>query len=159
MRNHSYKDTLLETFCSFPIGQLKGYSLKDALSDLISGLTVAFVRIPQGMAYAFLAGVQPQYGLYTGIDIFSYLNYGLGDFSRLPRYYLMKESTPSSLSLSRRALGDFYRWSELYSCVFYALFATSKHNSVGSTSIMSMLSGDVIENAYPDLGKIKHSFL
>ena len=77
MRNHSYKNTLLETFCSFPIGQLKGYSLKDALSDLISGLTVAFVRIPQGMAYAFLAGVQPQYGLYTGIDIFSYLDYGL----------------------------------------------------------------------------------
>ena len=71
MRNHSYKDTLLETFCSFPIGQLKGYSLKDALSDLISGLSVAFVRIPQGMAYAFLAGVQPQYGLYTGTDIFS----------------------------------------------------------------------------------------
>ena len=66
--NHSYKDTLLETFCSLPIGQLKGYNLKDAVSDLISGLTVAFVRIPQGMAYAFLAGVQPQYGLYTGID-------------------------------------------------------------------------------------------
>ena len=48
----------------------KGYNLKEALSDLVSGLTVAFVRIPQGMAYAFLAGVQPQYGLYTGLDRF-----------------------------------------------------------------------------------------
>lgn len=70
MTNHSYKDTLIETFCSFPMGQLNGYCLKDALSDLVSGLTVAFVRIPQGMAYAFLAGVQPQYGLYTGLDRF-----------------------------------------------------------------------------------------
>ena len=70
MKNHSYKDTLLETFCSFPMSQLKGYSLKDGLADLVSGLTVAFVRIPQGMAYAFLAGVQPQYGLYTGLDKF-----------------------------------------------------------------------------------------
>ena len=55
------------------MGQLNGYCLKDALSDLVSGLTVAFVRIPQGMAYAFLAGVQPQYGLYTGIDITCYM--------------------------------------------------------------------------------------
>ena len=51
-----------------PVEPWKGYNLKDALSDLVSGLTVAFVRIPQGMAYAFLAGVQPQYGLYTGLD-------------------------------------------------------------------------------------------
>ena len=53
-----------------PAEPWKGYNLKDALSDLVSGLTVAFVRIPQGMAYAFLAGVQPQYGLYTGLDRF-----------------------------------------------------------------------------------------
>ena len=53
-----------------PVEPWKGYNLKDALSDLVSGLTVAFVRIPQGMAYAFLAGVQPQYGLYTGLDRF-----------------------------------------------------------------------------------------
>ena len=53
-----------------PVETWKGYNLKEALSDLVSGLTVAFVRIPQGMAYAFLAGVQPQYGLYTGLDRF-----------------------------------------------------------------------------------------
>ena len=27
MKNHSYKETLLETFCSFPMGQLKGLGL------------------------------------------------------------------------------------------------------------------------------------
>ena len=33
--------------------------------DLLAGLTVAFVALPQCMAYALLAGVPPQYGLYA----------------------------------------------------------------------------------------------
>ena len=33
--------------------------------DLLAGLTVAFVALPQCMAYALLAGVAPQYGLYA----------------------------------------------------------------------------------------------
>ena len=35
--------------------------------DLGSGLTVALVSIPEGMAYAMVAGVDPVYGLYTGM--------------------------------------------------------------------------------------------
>ncbi|MCB0166278.1 MAG: SulP family inorganic anion transporter [Anaerolineae bacterium] len=35
--------------------------------DLGAGLTVALVSIPEGMAYALVAGVNPIYGLYTGI--------------------------------------------------------------------------------------------
>jgi SulP family sulfate permease len=34
--------------------------------DVIAGLTVAAVAVPQDMAYAQIAGVPPQYGLYTG---------------------------------------------------------------------------------------------
>ena len=33
----------------------------------MSGLTVALVSIPEGMAYALVAGVDPIYGLYTGM--------------------------------------------------------------------------------------------
>jgi len=36
-------------------------------SDLSAGLTVALVSIPEGMAYALVAGVNPTYGLYTGM--------------------------------------------------------------------------------------------
>lgn len=35
--------------------------------DLGAGLTVALVSIPEGMAYAIVAGVDPIYGLYTGM--------------------------------------------------------------------------------------------
>ena len=35
--------------------------------DLGSGLTVALISIPEGMAYAIVAGVDPIYGLYTGM--------------------------------------------------------------------------------------------
>jgi SulP family sulfate permease len=35
--------------------------------DLIAGLTVATVAVPQAMAYALIAGIPPVYGLYTAI--------------------------------------------------------------------------------------------
>ncbi len=44
---------------------LKGYSWIAARADLLSGLTVALVLIPQSMAYAQLAGLPPHYGLYA----------------------------------------------------------------------------------------------
>lgn len=36
-------------------------------NDLIAGLVVALMLIPQGLAYATLAGVPPQYGLYASL--------------------------------------------------------------------------------------------
>src|SRR6516162_10156339 len=35
--------------------------------DLIAGVTVATVAVPQAMAYALIAGIPPTYGLYTAI--------------------------------------------------------------------------------------------
>jgi MFS superfamily sulfate permease-like transporter len=43
----------------------RGYSAAGLRLDLISGLTVALVLIPQSMAYAQLAGLPPYYGLYA----------------------------------------------------------------------------------------------
>lgn len=37
------------------------------ISDSTAGLTVALVSVPEGMAYALVAGVDPIYGLYTGM--------------------------------------------------------------------------------------------
>jgi sodium-independent sulfate anion transporter 11 len=41
------------------------YNLTWLFGDFIAGVTVGFVVIPQGMAYALLAKLPPEYGLYT----------------------------------------------------------------------------------------------
>src|SRR5262245_64684413 len=46
---------------------LRTYSWGALGADLLAGLTVATVAAPQAMAYASLAGLPPQYGLYTAI--------------------------------------------------------------------------------------------
>lgn len=46
---------------------LSTYSPAALGRDLTAGLTVATVAVPQAMAYAMLAGLPPQYGLYTAI--------------------------------------------------------------------------------------------
>jgi SulP family sulfate permease len=48
-------------------GQGRAYGWKGFRADLIAGLTVAAVAVPQAMAYALIAGIEPRYGLYTAI--------------------------------------------------------------------------------------------
>lgn len=46
---------------------LRTYSLRVLAVDITAGFTVAAVAVPQAMAYAQIAGIEPQYGLYTAI--------------------------------------------------------------------------------------------
>ena len=92
------KNRLKTTFCAFAIS-VRGYTARTFLSDLIAGLTVAFIRLPQGLAYGALANVPPIHGLYT----------------------------------------------ELFSCVLYSLFGTSRHNSVGTFAVISLMTGAVVD--------------
>ena len=58
----------LSRFKYFPlIGTIANYKKEYFSKDLIAALTVAVVAIPQSMAYALIAGVNPVYGLYTAI--------------------------------------------------------------------------------------------
>ncbi|KAK2832064.1 hypothetical protein FQN49_006888 [Arthroderma sp. PD_2] len=41
------------------------YNTQWLMGDIIAGVTVGFVVVPQGMAYALLARLPPEYGLYT----------------------------------------------------------------------------------------------
>jgi sulfate permease, SulP family len=45
------------------------YDLVRARADLLAGLTVAAISLPQAMAYALIAGVDPRYGLYSAIVV------------------------------------------------------------------------------------------
>jgi solute carrier family 26, other len=61
--NLNYKNILYD-FCPV-LKWLPEYNCqKNLMSDIISGVTVAVMHIPQGMAYGLLAGVDPIVGLY-----------------------------------------------------------------------------------------------
>src|SRR5277367_7038978 len=45
------------------------YTTEELTRDLVAGLTVAAISLPQAMAYALLAGVDPRYGLYSAIVV------------------------------------------------------------------------------------------
>jgi hypothetical protein len=47
---------------------MRGYDLWRVLPcDMISGLSVGLMVVPQGLSYAGLVGVPPEYGLYAGM--------------------------------------------------------------------------------------------
>jgi SulP family sulfate permease len=45
------------------------YDWNKARRDLIAGVTVAAIAVPEGMAYALIAGVDPKFGLYSMIIV------------------------------------------------------------------------------------------
>jgi len=65
----------------FPLAaQVEGYDRSTLRSDLSAGLTVGVMLIPQGMAYALIAGMPPIYGLYA--SLVPLIIYGLFGSSR-----------------------------------------------------------------------------
>ena len=53
---------------SLLISQLN-YTTHKGRRDLVAGLTVAAISLPQGMAYALIAGVDPRFGLYSAVIV------------------------------------------------------------------------------------------
>jgi len=59
------------------VSWLPQYNTEKAVSDAIAGVTVGLTVIPQGIAYAVVAGLEPQYGLYSAfMGCFAYCVFG-----------------------------------------------------------------------------------
>ncbi len=60
---------MMDTLASFaPIFRwLPGYQRRYLQGDLIAGIVVVFITVPQVIAYAFLAGLPPETGLYAAL--------------------------------------------------------------------------------------------
>jgi len=65
MAQHSFKDRIYHLFAITRWKQMA--NRKTAGTDLIAGITVALVAIPQSLAYAQLAGVPAYFGLYAAL--------------------------------------------------------------------------------------------
>ena len=65
----SSADTIPLLFQPFlpPLRTVRNYSVAKLRRDVLAGLTVSVVEVPQAMAYAVIAGVSPEYGIYTSI--------------------------------------------------------------------------------------------
>ena len=52
----------------FPIlDWLPDYKKEWLQDDIVAGITVGIMLVPQGIAYALIAGLPPIYGLYTAL--------------------------------------------------------------------------------------------
>ena len=49
------------------LDSLRRYNVAAARADILAGFSVAAVAVPQAMAYAMIAGLPAEYGLYTAI--------------------------------------------------------------------------------------------
>jgi len=55
------------SFLLHPVAMFKAYKLADLRPDMVAGLTIAVVLLPQAIAYAMIAELPPEVGLYAAI--------------------------------------------------------------------------------------------
>lgn len=79
------------------IGWMKTYQHEWLRDDLVSGLVVGMIMIPVAMAYAQMAGVPPQAGLYSAIV-------GMAAYALLATSRHMKVTTSSTMSIMSLAV-------------------------------------------------------
>ena len=93
---------------------LKGYTLKTFASDSIAGVTLAAYAIPVSLAYAMLAGLPPQYGVY-GYLLGGLFYAMLGSGRQLAIGPTSAISLLIGTTIAGMANGDPQRWAEIAS--------------------------------------------
>lgn len=91
---------------------LRIYDWANVHKDLVAGLTVGIMLVPQGMAYAMIAGLPPVYGLYSAI-IPIYMYSILGTSRQLAVGPVALVSMMTEATLSGMAAAESPRYIEL----------------------------------------------
>lgn len=103
---------------------LKEYNKKTLKSDFVSGITLAAYGIPVSMAYATLAGLPPQYGIY-GYLIGGAFYALLGSSRQLAIGPTSAISLLVGTTIADIAQGDLHRWTDLASLTALVLAGLS----------------------------------
>lgn len=103
--SENFFNTVIEFVPIFSI--LKNYNFKKyIINDIIGGITVGVMHVPQGIAYATLAGVPAVYGLYTSLlPPFIYMIFGTSRHNSLGSFAVV--------ALMAGSVVDFYSSDEL----------------------------------------------
>ena len=86
---------------------LTDYQSDDFSQDLIAGAVVGMVTVPQAIAYAYLAGLPPQAGLYA--CLLPMLIYGVFGSSRASRCWPSSRRRSAGGFRDRTARADYVR--------------------------------------------------
>jgi len=142
---------------------LPGYNLKLLSSDTISGLTLAAYAIPVALAYATLAGLPPQYGIY-GYLIGGIFYAMLGTGKQLAVGPTSAISLLIGVTLADMAGGDVQRWVDLaslsalifafMSILAYLLRLSSIINFISEIVLVGFKAGAAIAIALTQLPKL-----
>jgi len=146
-----------------PLQWIKGYSLNYLGCDAVSGLTLAAYAIPVSLAYATLAGLPPQYGIYGYLigGIF-YAIFGTG--MQLAVGPTSAISLLIGTTIATMAHGDVQRWVDIasltalvlavMSLIAYILRLNTIINFISESILLGFKAGAAIIIAMTQLPKL-----
>ena len=142
---------------------IKSYDTKTLKGDFIAGITLAAYGIPVSMAYATLAGLPPQYGIY-GYLIGGFFYTLLGSSKQLSIGPTSAISLVIGTTIATMANGDVQRWADIASLtalvfgalaiIAYLLRLSGIINFISETVLVGFKAGAAITIGLTQLPKL-----
>jgi len=142
---------------------LPGYNFKFLRSDAFAGMTLAAYALPVSLAYASLAGLPPQYGVY-GYLLGGFFYALIGSSRQLAIGPTSAISLLIGVTIANMAAGDTQRWAEIasgtalvfavLSLLAYLLRLSGVINFISDTVLLGFKAGAALAIASTQLPKL-----
>lgn len=146
-----------------PVSWLASYNAKSLKSDIVAGITLAAYGIPVSLAYATLAGLPPQYGIY-GYLLGGFFYAMLGTGRQLAIGPTSAISLLIGTTIAGMAQGDMQRWADIasltalvFACmaiIAYLLRLSGIINFISETVLVGFKAGAALTIALTQLPKL-----